>query len=172
MGELTRQKGYRYLLDAVPDILKVGRPVKFFIAGEGELKGDLIKQRADSGLESQITFLGFRNDVPRLLSAFDIFVLPSIFEGLPVALIEAMAAGKPIVTTDVDGNCEVIGDNEAGIAVESRDPVGLSAALIRMIEDPELRERMGRTGEKRAEELFSLKAMIANYQELYENCLP
>lgn len=171
MGELTRQKGYRYLLEAIPEILKTGNPVKFFIAGEGELKEPLIKQRDEAGLEEVVTFLGFRSDVPRLLAAFDIFVLPSIFEGLPVALIEAMAAAKPIVATDVDGNCEVIGRNAAGIAVESRNPKALAAALIKLIKDPELRDRMGTEGRNRADKLFSLKTMIARYQELYEACV-
>jgi glycosyltransferase involved in cell wall biosynthesis len=171
MGELTEQKGYRYLLEAVPGILKSNPAVKFFIAGEGELKKTLLVLRDELGLNSRVSFLGFRDDVPRLLAAFDIFVLPSLWEGLPVALIEAMAAGKPIVATDVDGNCEVIGRDEAGLAVESRDPGGLARALIQLIDDPGLRDRMGRKGQKRADDLFSLKVMIANYQELYETCL-
>jgi len=171
MGELTRQKGYRYLLEAVPEILKANPAVKFLIAGEGEVKYSLLALRDKLGVKSQVSFLGFREDVPRLLAAFDLFVLPSLWEGLPVALIEAMAAAKPIVATDVDGNCEVIGRDEAGIAVEPRNPPALARALLELIGNPELRRRMGLKGRKRAEELFDVRIMIKNYEELYEDCL-
>ncbi len=171
MGELTKQKGYRYLLEAIPEILKSAPSVKFFIAGEGELKKSLLALRDKLGLQSSVSFLGFRDDVPRLLSAFDIFVLPSLWEGLPVALIEAMAAGKPIVATDVDGNCEVTGRDTAGIAVDPRDPPALSRALLELLGDPELRRRLGDAGMERAQKLFDVRIMIERYQDLYEACL-
>jgi glycosyltransferase involved in cell wall biosynthesis len=171
MGELTQQKGYRYLLEAIPEILKSVPSVKFFIAGEGELKKSLLVLRDKLGLQSSVSFLGFRDDVPRLLSAFDIFVLPSLWEGLPVALIEAMAAGKPIVATDVDGNCEVTGRDAAGIAVEPLDPPALATALLELLGDPELRRRLGDAGIERAQKLFDVRIMIKRYQDLYEACL-
>lgn len=171
LGALTPQKGYRYLLEAVPTVLRSHPSVRFFIGGEGYLKEDLLKLRDKSGLSERVEFLGFRKDVPELLSAFDIFILPSLFEGLPVSLVEAMAAGLPIVTTDVDGNCEAIGENEAGLAVESMDPPALARSLIKLIEDPDLRERMGQAGRKRARALFSVRSMVKQYEKLYSDCL-
>ncbi len=170
-GALTRQKGFTYLLQAVPAVTRAHPEVRFFIAGEGELEEELLRQRDRLGLKDQVIFLGFRSDIPELLAAFDIFVLPSLYEGLPVSLVEAMAAGRPIVTTDVDGNCEVIGKNEAGIAVEPGDPPALAEALLKMIEDEKLRVRMGRRGRQRAEELFDVRMMVKNYEEVYRLCL-
>ncbi len=171
MGELTRQKGYRYLLEAAPAVLESHPGVRFFIAGGGELKESLVRLRDQAGLGDRFVFLGFRDDVPELLSSFDIFVLPSIYEGLPVSLIEAMAAGLAIVTTDVDGNCEVIGGNEAGLPVESQNPAALTQSLIKLIESPELRGKMGEAGRRRARNLFSIESMIDSYEKIYRDCL-
>lgn len=166
-GALTRQKGFNYLIEAVPLVLRSRPEVRFFIGGEGQSEADLIRQRDEAGLTDRVVFLGFRDDIPELLSAFDIFVLPSIYEGLPVSLVEAMAAGLPIVTTDVDGNCEAIGPDEAGIAVEPGNPPALAGALLQLIAGPELRRRMGNRGRRRAAELFDVRVMVARYEEIY-----
>jgi len=171
MGALTGQKGFEYLLDAVPAVIRVHPDVRFFIGGEGDLENELLRKRDLLGLGEKVVFLGFRSDVPELLSAFDIFVLPSLYEGLSVALIEAMAAGRPIVTTDVAENREVIGQDEAGIAVPPRDPPALAEALLQLIGDETLREKMGRRGRERAATLFDLKTMINKYEEVYHLCL-
>ncbi len=171
MGALTPQKGYEYLLKAAPAVIRSHPSVRFFIGGEGYLKEELLELRDEAGLKDQVEFLGFQKDVPELLSAFDIFILPSLYEGLPVSLVEAMASGLPIVTTDVDGNCEAIGENEAGLAVEPLDPPALARALIKLIEDPGLRERMGQAGRKRARALFSVRSMVKQYEKLYSDCL-
>lgn len=170
-GALTRQKGFNYLIEAAPVVLASRPEVRFFIGGEGELEADLVRQRDEAGLNDRITFLGFRGDIPELLAAFDIFVLPSIFEGLPVSLVEAMAAGLPIVTTDVDGNCEAIGDNEAGIAVEPGDPAALAEALLKMVGDSELRRKMGNRGRERVREIFDVRVMVSRYEAIYQEAL-
>lgn len=170
-GALTRQKGFNYLIEAAPLVLKSRPEARFFIGGEGESEAELVRQRDAAGLGGRITFLGFRDDVPALLAAFDIFVLPSIFEGLPVSLVEAMAAGLPIVTTDVDGNCEAIGDGEAGIAVEPADPAALAGALLKLIKDPELRRKMGDRGRERAREIFDVRVMVSKYEAVYREAL-
>ena len=89
----------------------------------------------------------------------------------PSPLVEAMAAGLPSVATDVDGNCEAIGEDEAGIAVEPRDPAALVAALTTLIEDEGLRQRLGRRARQRVAELFDVQAMVRNYEEIYRFCL-
>jgi len=167
-GELTRQKGYRYLLPAASAILKEHPEVRFLIAGDGELKKELESRVKESGISRQVSFLGYRADIPCVLNLFDIFVLPSLWEGLPVVLIEAMAAGRPIVATDVDGNLEVIGEREAGLAVAPRDPQALRGALLQLIKNPARREEMGRKGRERAENIFDVRIMIRKYEELYD----
>jgi L-malate glycosyltransferase len=171
MGELAEQKNHRCLLDAVPAVLKRRPQTRFLIAGDGELKEKLLARRDELGLGDRVRFLGYREDVPRLLSAFDIFVLPSLWEGLPVALIEAMAAGVPIVATDVDGNIEVFGHGEAGLAVPPGDPERLAEGLLELAGDPDRRKRLGETGRRRARELFDVRVMIRRYGELYQSCL-
>ncbi len=170
-GALTHQKGFEYLLQAVPAVIRAHPDVRFLIAGEGDLADELLRQRDRLGLQDQVTFLGFRSDIPELLSAFDIFVLPSLYEGLPVSLVEAMAAGRPIVTTDVDGNCEAIGPGDAGIAVEPANPTALAGALLQLIENPQLRRRMGLQGQRRVEKLFDVRAMVSRYEEIYLDAL-
>ncbi|HPJ72625.1 MAG TPA: glycosyltransferase, partial [bacterium] len=117
LGHLTRQKGFRYLVDAAPDVVREVPEARFLVFGEGELGGELEARVRDRGLGDRFRFPGFREDIPEVLSAFDLFVLPSLWEGLPVVLIEAMAAGLPIVATDVDGNLEVTGGRERGEGV-------------------------------------------------------
>ena len=168
IGELTRQKGYRYLLESAPAILKEHPEVRFLIAGDGDLKTELKAQAERAGVSQKVSFLGYREDIPAVLNIFDIFVLPSLWEGLPVVLIEAMAAGKPIVASDVDGNVEVIGEKEAGIAVPPRNPGALSEAILALIRTPSRRERMGRKGRERAEKIFDVRIMVRKYEELYD----
>ena len=171
MGALTEQKGFGGLIEAIPTVLAVHPGVRFFIGGEGILKDDLLRQRDAAGLKEQVGFLGFRDDVAEVLSAFDIFVLPSLYEGLPLALVEAMAAGLPIVTTDVDGNCEAIGTGEAGIAVEPCDPPALARAILDLIADPQLRKKLGQRGRQRAAELFDVRVIVKRYEEIYRESL-
>ncbi len=171
MGELTEQKNHFCLLEAVPAVLERRPEARFFIAGGGELEGALRARRDEMGLADRVRFLGYREDIPRLLAALDIFVLPSLWEGLPVALIEAMAAGVPIVATDVDGNVEVFGRGEAGLAVPPGDPEKLAGGILALADDPGRRRQLGEAGRRRARELFDVRVMIRRHQELYEACL-
>ncbi len=171
VGHLTRQKGYRYLLEAAPEIIRKYPRVRFLLAGEGELEDKLRDQCRQAGIEDRVTFIGYREDIPRVLSAFDIFVLPSLWEGLPVVLIEALAAGLPIVATDVDGNTEVTGREETGLTVSPRAPGSLSRAILSLLAQPELREQLGQAGRLRAEKLFDVKIMVQRYEQLYDNLI-
>lgn len=117
VGSLYPVKGHKYLLAAVPRILKAHPHTTFLIVGRGELASQLKEEVKRSGLEKQVRFLGFREDVSALLSLMDIFVLPSLSEGLSIALLEAMTAGKPVIATSVGGNPEVVVDGETGFLV-------------------------------------------------------
>jgi glycosyltransferase involved in cell wall biosynthesis len=122
------------------------------------------------GLSDKVVFTGIRRDVPQLLAASDAFVMPSLWEGLGLVFLEAMAAGLPILATRVSAVPEVVLDGESGVLVPPADPEALARGMLDLSADPKLRARMGRAGEARVRELFGLEAMvertIAVYQEL------
>jgi len=129
---------------------------------------ELVRQR---GLEPHVQFLGLRTDVARLLEAADIFLLTSISEGIPLTLIEAMAAGVPIVATRVGGIGEVVADGSTGLLAPSGDDSSLAQQILRLSENAALRQALGAEGRKRAWALFSEKKMHASYQQLYQEML-
>jgi glycosyltransferase involved in cell wall biosynthesis len=115
--------------------------------------------------------LGARADIPVLLNALDIFVLPSLSEGLPMSVLEAIACGLPVVATEVGGMPEVVVHGHTGLLVSSQDVEQLTAALVTLIQQPGLRRRLGRQGRARAVAHFSLQRMVHDYQLLYESLL-
>ncbi len=171
VGSLYPVKGHQYLLAAVPQILKIHPHTTFLIAGRGELELPLKEEVKRCGLEKQVCFLGFREDVSTLLSLLDAFVLPSLSEGLSMALLEAMAAGKAVVATDVGGNPEVVVDGETGFLVPPRDADALAAKICLLLEDNLQSRRLGENGRARVRQCFSFQAMVNKYQDLYDNCL-
>jgi glycosyltransferase involved in cell wall biosynthesis len=138
------------------------------IAGRGELLGQLKAEAAELGLDGKVKFLGFRDDIPELLQELDIFVLPSLSEGLPLSALEAMAAGKPVVATDVGGTHEAVIDRHTGLLVPPEDPQALSEGILCLLRQPELAKIFGDAGRKRVEQIFSLETMIKRYEELYD----
>jgi glycosyltransferase involved in cell wall biosynthesis len=171
VGSLYPVKGHEYLLAAVPQVLKSHPRTKFLIVGRGELEASLKEEVKRARLEKQVCFLGFREDVAALLSLMDIFVLPSLSEGLSIALLEAMAAGKPVIATNVGGNPELVVDGETGYSVPPRDPDALAAKLRLLLGNKCQAKTLGDNGQKRVRQKFSLQAMADNYQRLYEECL-
>lgn len=171
VGSLYPVKGHQYLLAAAPEVLKIYPRTIFLIVGTGELESSLKEEVHCRGLEKQVRFLGFREDVSALLSLMDVFVLPSLSEGLSVALLEAMAAGKPVVATNVGGNPELIVNNETGFLISSRDVHSLTAKLLLFLADKPYAIKLGENGRKRVQRHFSLQAMVNNYQDLYESYL-
>jgi glycosyltransferase involved in cell wall biosynthesis len=171
VGSLYPVKGHEYLLAAVPQVLTSHPRAKFLIVGRGDLESRLKEEVKQRGLEKQVRFLGFREDVSALLSLMDIFVLPSLSEGLSIALLEAMAAGKPVIATDVGGNPEVVVDGETGFLVPPRNADALAAKLLLLLADKHQTRRLGENGRRRVQQYFSFQAMVNKYQDLYENCL-
>src|SRR5437899_2898369 len=135
IGRLSEQKGHRYLLDAAARVLPERADTRFLIAGDGDQMEPLRRQAETLGIASSVVFAGHRPDVPALLGAIDVFCISSIYEGTPLALFEAMAAGKAIVSTAVDGCREVLEDGVTGLLVASRDPDALAVALVRVLDD-------------------------------------
>jgi glycosyltransferase involved in cell wall biosynthesis len=171
VGSLYPVKGHKYLIQAAVEVTKACPSVKFLLIGRGELETVLKDQVKQLDMEHYFRFLGLRNDVPRLLSIMDVFVLPSLSEGLSVALLEAMAAAKPVVATRVGGNPEIVQDGQTGVLVPSEDSKSLAKALISILSDGLKSRTMGLNGLRRVQECFTTNVMVENYRRLYEHCL-
>ena len=166
LARLDPQKGLPYLLEAavnVPGAL-------FVIAGEGDERRVLEARAQTLGVQDRVLFLGHRDDVHDLLAACDLFVLPSLFEGFPLSVLEASAAGKPLIATAVDGTSEAIRDGETGLLVPPADPAALAAAINRLLGDSGLAARLGSAAAVYARQTFGVDRMVeavtATYDEL------
>jgi glycosyltransferase involved in cell wall biosynthesis len=137
VASLTPQKGHRYLVDAMRGVTAEREDALLLLAGDGSLRGELEAQVQGAGLAGAVRFLGTRSDIPQLLAATDVFVLPSLWEGLPVALAEAGAAGLPAVATAVDGSPEVVADGETGLLIAPHDEAALTEAMLELLRDPD-----------------------------------
>jgi len=162
---LEEQKGITYLLKAMPIIMKEFQDITLLIAGKGNLKNDLIKEASDLGITNNIIFVGPRLDMAELLKLFDLYVLPSLWEGLPMVLLESLAAGCPIVTTDVGGNSTVIKHRLNGSLVEPRNFTSLASEIIRLLKDEELRINYIKNGYEIFNSKYSAKVMTEQYEK-------
>ncbi len=135
VGGLRAQKGYRYLVEAAPEVLKTHPDVVFLIAGEGKLRPMLEGRVRAGGLAEHVRLLGHRMDVPELLAVADCFVIPSLWEGGPYALLEAMAAGVPVVGTSIPGILDWVRDGETGHEARPADPASLAKAIVAVLSD-------------------------------------
>lgn len=171
VARLSPEKGVEYLLralSAVPD-----RPLglHLLIIGDGDLRGQLETEAKALGLQKRVHFLGFRPDVLDWVAATDVFVLPSVAEPFGIALVEAMALGKPTVAVDVGGPLEIVEDGVTGLLVAPADPHSLALAMQRLLDQPKLAQAMGQAGRQRAAEHFSAAAMARRTEEVYRRCL-
>ena len=167
VARLTPQKGLVYLLDAaaaIPEAI-------FAIAGDGPNRDALQKQAGSLGIARRVRFLGNREDVPALLAACNIFVLPSLWEGLPLAVLEAMAAGKPIISTRIEGIAEVLGEGECGILVPPGNSTALAEVIANVLRDASLANRLASAARARAAIDFSPQRMAAQVGAVYEEML-
>jgi glycosyltransferase involved in cell wall biosynthesis len=169
-ANLVRRKGVDVLLAAVA-ALAPGARWALWIAGDGPERAALEAAASRLGVGDRVRFLGRRSDVPDLLEACDVFVLPSRKEGLGVAALEAMARGRPVVASAVGGLAEVVAADETGLVVPPGDAAALATALERLIADPELARRLGAAGAKRVAEHFLAERMVSAYESLYREIL-
>jgi glycosyltransferase involved in cell wall biosynthesis len=167
VAALFEVKAHADLIDAAAIVLRAHPDVHFLFAGEGPLEPELRNRAERQGVAKRVRFLGFRRDVPELLAASDVYVLPSHSEGLPVSVIEASAAGLPVVATDVGGTGEVVEQDRTGLLVPPRDPERLAAAIGRIVADREAARRLGAAGRERVRTRFGLERMIDDYRRLY-----
>ena len=167
VAALVPQKGQRHLVDAAAIVVRHVPDARFVIAGEGELRASLEQQIRQHRLEKHVVLAGFRTDILSLHNGFDIFVMSSVTEGLGTSLLDAMAAGKPVVATSAGGIPEVVQDGETGFIVPTRDPQALADAVIRLLKDEDLRMRMGTAGRARAHARFSAARMVQDTLDAY-----
>jgi glycosyltransferase involved in cell wall biosynthesis len=170
IGRLSEQKGHRVLLEALPALARARDELRVVIVGDGDLLDPLRQKAAALGLAERVVFAGHRADVPDLLGAIDVLCLPSLYEGTPLALFEAMAAGKAIVATAVDGNAEVLEDGRTGLLVPARDPAALAQAVLRVLEAPTLRARLGAAA-RQASRDYDIETTVRRLEALYDEVL-
>ena len=168
VGRLTPQKGCEYFLRAAQRVLIDFPRTLFVLVGEGPDRRKLEELVRDLNIAERVIFAGHREDMPGVYASLDILVLPSINEGLPMTLIEAMAAARPVIATPVGAIPKLIIPEQTGLLVNPRDPVGLAAALGRLISNPDLRHRLGRDGQAWVMRRFSAEAMAQQYAEIYQ----
>jgi glycosyltransferase involved in cell wall biosynthesis len=171
VGNLYPVKGHRYLLEAVARLLPRYPDLHLAIAGQGQLRTSLLALAQALGVEGRLHLLGLRADVGNLLLASDIFVLPSLSEGLPVAMLEAMLAGRPIVATRVGDVPVALNDGEAGLLVPSADAATLAEAIDRLLANPALARKLGEAARDRARSEYQLDTMTSRYETLYQRLL-
>lgn len=167
IARLAEQKGQRYLLDALqslPDAVVA-------LVGDGPDRAQLERQAHDLGLQDRVVFLGQRADIPELLACCDLAVLPSLFEGLPLAALEAMAAGKPVVASRVGGTSEAVQDGLTGLLVPPADPGALAHAISAVLGSPALARRLSAAAQARVAQSFSAEVMTKNVTYLYDQVL-
>lgn len=167
VGRLAPQKGQRHLIAAMPLLLERVPRAHAVIAGAGDLEGYLRDLALEVGVGDRVHVLGPRRDVPALMHAIDVFAMPSIWEGFGLVLLEAMAAGRPIVASRVATIPEVVVDGETGVLVPAGDPLSLAEALAGLAQAPEQARAFGEAGRQRLRERFSIEKMVGDTELLY-----
>lgn len=175
VANLTRPKSHLTLIAAMARLRPTTSDLQCWIAGSFEHEPAMVEAVraaiADSGLSQTVQLLGRRRDVPDLLHAADIFVLSSRQEGFPITILEAMAAGRPIVATDVGGCAEAVVHGETGLIVPPEDPPALAEAIASLLADPERARAMGKAGRERVQREFTVDRMVEQHLELYERVI-
>lgn len=170
IGTVTRlhdSKGNSYLVDAARLVLNTRPNARFFMVGEGPLLADLEAQAASLGLGDRFVFSGFARDVASVVSAFDVSVFPSLWEGTPLTVFEALAMGKPILATDADGLIDVLTDEHDALIVPRRDPRALADGIVRLMDEPATRDRLAANARATGRQ-YDIAAFVAKMERLYE----
>ncbi len=169
IGRLDKQKGFSTLIDAMAELKD--SPLRCAILGEGPERAALEALVRKNHLEKSVWLLGEKDDIPSWLSALDLYCLPSVWEGLPNSLLEAMALGLPVVASAVDGVPEVVRDDRNGILVPPGKPAALAAALRKLLDEPARRTALGQAAQATISERFTLRRMLDEYQAAYTTLL-
>ena len=168
VGRLEEQKGHKFLLAALPELRREIKDLTVLLVGDGRLRASLEDQARDLGVADSVRFLGTRRDLPLIYRALDLYVQPSLWEGLSLAMLQAMGAGLPVVVSRVSGAVDLIADGENGRLVPPGDAAALSAAILELYRQPETRRRLGDAARQTITEHYSLEAMLHRLGALYE----
>jgi glycosyltransferase involved in cell wall biosynthesis len=170
VGRLSEQKGHRYLLDAAATVVSLRPQAHILLAGDGDLEKSLREQAQSLGISDRVVFAGHRADVPAVLGAIDVLCISSTYEGTPLALFEAMASGKAIVSTAVDGCREILEEGVTGLLVPPSEPTPLAAALLRVLDERSLRDALGRAA-RTASGRYDIRECVSKMEALYDEVL-
>ena len=170
VARLSPVKGHRYLIEAMAEVLKQIPEAQLLIAGDGSLKPDLVCLARQLGIIQNIIFLPNVDNTQMVLEAIDVFVLPSVNEGLGLGLMEAMACGLPVVGSRIGGIEDLIQHNVNGLLVEPKDNVGLAEAILGLLKNSEKRKSLGLKAKEFINRNFSLKEMLDKTERVYEQC--
>ena len=171
VARLVPQKRHADLIRALPMVVSRQPAARLILLGQGPEEAALRSLAAKCGVERHIEWMGHRNDAIEMMAGADLFVLPSAYEGIPVALLEAMAIGLPVVVTDVPGTSEVVENGVSGLRVPAADPAGLAEGILRILDDREEAVGLAREAARRVRESFSAEAMIDGVDALYRRVL-
>jgi glycosyltransferase involved in cell wall biosynthesis len=171
IARITVQKDPHTFIMAIAEVLKSTSKVKFLVVGNGDLKESMVALAKKMNVESHVHFQDFRQDTPNVLSGIDIYCLPSLWEGLPIGLLEAMAMEKAVVATSVDGTKEVVKDGVSGVLIPKQSPTELSKAIIHLHENKQLIKQYGVNARKSVEEKFEVMRMVKAVEKVYGNLL-
>jgi glycosyltransferase involved in cell wall biosynthesis len=171
VAKMVSKKRQRDLLDAARIVLDARPDVRFVLAGKGPLQSRLEEHAATLGISHAVRFPGFVDDIIGTMASFDVFALSSLHEGLPTVTIESLAVGVPVVATRVGGTPEVVDDGVTGLLVPPRSPRALAAAVLRLVDDAELRRAMGRAGVATVHERFSIDRRVRDIESIYDELL-
>lgn len=167
IGRLSKQKGMEYYIKAIPESIKKYQKIKFYIIGDGEDKLELIKLAKELGIENNVIFLGYRNDVINIIKQLDLIVLSSLWEGLPLTPIEAFSEGKTIIATDVDGTSEIVKDQYNGLLIVSKDSNEIAMNIIKIIDNKSLKDNLQKNAYKTYSQKFSIDIFNSSYEKYY-----
>lgn len=169
VAALTQEKGHKYLIDAAALVVREVSDARFVILGDGDQRPALERHIKELRLDKHVVLPGFRADILSFIQSFDLFVMSSLFEGLGTSLLDAMAFSKAIVASDTGGIPEAVSHGETGLLVPPRDARELATAIVKLLKDPDRREKMGRAGLERVKRLFSAEQMVEKTLDVYRN---
>lgn len=167
VGRLEQQKGHRYLIEALALLKKNNQPIFLVIVGDGFERATLERQALNLKVKDSLVFLGRRNDVPEILQLFDVFVLPSLYEGMSNALMEAMVVGLPIVATNIPENQELITPEKTGLLVPPKNALALATTLERILANTTIAASLKENAKERALQQFNITGIVRQYREFY-----
>ncbi|MCF6097222.1 glycosyltransferase [Thermovorax subterraneus] len=171
IGRLVPEKGHEYAIRAMPEILKKFRDTRLVLVGDGPFRPYLEDLCGKVGVKDKVVFLGFRKDVEEIAIDFDVILMPSLSEGLPLALLESMALGKPVVASEVGGIPEIIKDGVNGVLVPPEDAGALAERIIGLLMSNEMREKLGENARQTVLSKFTAKIMAENTMRIYDELL-